>query len=414
MRLDKTAANIQKILTEAVITLCQTGVPFDAELTVEGLLGITADKNNIILVNIKEIIRHDMPKDYSKKATTEKRKAQVDGGVLTKRHKDGNGSAERRRTMPHSFVPEGYNSQEDSQDTPPSGSSLSLNGGSMMGMKIPLIPPELHNASANNNANNGQPPQQVRQKHLTDVREKHLELSRMLNAQKQALEQQQQQLQQQRPKSAASMSDDVIFSPEAGVTIQEAHTNKDGTQRPQSALNLAHEYISPRSVSVPQPSSSPFTSPIDLAGSMSSIHSDRSGGPSPLMMAADLSMGHAPSPRPFPSPLGASFPGSEGMPPYMVNHAAFQHVVSSSAGPTSQPIGVVLDTNVQPPAPLAVVAGTGVLTAVNSAMQQVNIPSLEFLDFINLFTFIIRIVDKLTLHIQFSFVGSDTLDYNIT
>ena len=47
---------IQRILTETIITLCNNGLDFSVELCVEGLLGITLDHHDILLVNIKEVV----------------------------------------------------------------------------------------------------------------------------------------------------------------------------------------------------------------------------------------------------------------------------------------------------------------------------------------------------------------------
>ena len=48
---------IQKLITDTIVTLCNSGLTFDTELSVEGLLGITLDHKDILLVNINEIIK---------------------------------------------------------------------------------------------------------------------------------------------------------------------------------------------------------------------------------------------------------------------------------------------------------------------------------------------------------------------
>ena len=48
---------MRSMLTEAVTLLCKTGLQFCSEFTVEGLLGITLDNDDIILVNINETIK---------------------------------------------------------------------------------------------------------------------------------------------------------------------------------------------------------------------------------------------------------------------------------------------------------------------------------------------------------------------
>lgn len=53
---------IKQILTATVVSLCNNGLSFDSELCVEGLLGITLDKKEVLLVNIKETINGTMKK----------------------------------------------------------------------------------------------------------------------------------------------------------------------------------------------------------------------------------------------------------------------------------------------------------------------------------------------------------------
>ena len=49
-------AEIKNLLTNAVPLLCKKGLSFSTEMSVEALIGITLDKNNVILVNIKETL----------------------------------------------------------------------------------------------------------------------------------------------------------------------------------------------------------------------------------------------------------------------------------------------------------------------------------------------------------------------
>ena len=48
---------IRQILSETVVSLINNGVTFNSELSVEGLLGVTVDKQEVFLVNIKEVIQ---------------------------------------------------------------------------------------------------------------------------------------------------------------------------------------------------------------------------------------------------------------------------------------------------------------------------------------------------------------------
>ena len=45
---------MKTLLVEAISTLCRNGLHYVDELTVEGLIGITLDKKDVFLVNVKE------------------------------------------------------------------------------------------------------------------------------------------------------------------------------------------------------------------------------------------------------------------------------------------------------------------------------------------------------------------------
>ena len=48
-------ARMKQILTASIVDLCHGGLSFSAEMRIEGLLGITLDRNNVLLVNINEV-----------------------------------------------------------------------------------------------------------------------------------------------------------------------------------------------------------------------------------------------------------------------------------------------------------------------------------------------------------------------
>ncbi|ESO11166.1 hypothetical protein HELRODRAFT_183479 [Helobdella robusta] len=52
---------VKTLLTETIILLCKNGLHFKDEFTVEGLIGITIDKNDVFLINIKETIGLNQP-----------------------------------------------------------------------------------------------------------------------------------------------------------------------------------------------------------------------------------------------------------------------------------------------------------------------------------------------------------------
>ena len=57
--LEERREQIRSLLTDAITVLCKNTMLYCSELSVEGLLGITTDKKDIFLVNIKEIITNN-------------------------------------------------------------------------------------------------------------------------------------------------------------------------------------------------------------------------------------------------------------------------------------------------------------------------------------------------------------------
>ena len=53
------------LLTEAITQLCKGGLHFETKFTVEALIGITLDDNDVFLVNINESIQNDFSLDTS-------------------------------------------------------------------------------------------------------------------------------------------------------------------------------------------------------------------------------------------------------------------------------------------------------------------------------------------------------------
>ena len=52
------AERVKNGLKEAITLLCKTGLNFQSELSIDGLLGITLDNNEVFLVSIKEVIKN--------------------------------------------------------------------------------------------------------------------------------------------------------------------------------------------------------------------------------------------------------------------------------------------------------------------------------------------------------------------
>jgi len=52
---------IKQILTATIVSLCNNGMNFSTEMTIEGLLGITIDHSDVLLVNIHETVGRQKP-----------------------------------------------------------------------------------------------------------------------------------------------------------------------------------------------------------------------------------------------------------------------------------------------------------------------------------------------------------------
>jgi len=49
---------IKQILTATIASLCNNSLSYSGELTIQGLLGITIDRKDILLININETLGH--------------------------------------------------------------------------------------------------------------------------------------------------------------------------------------------------------------------------------------------------------------------------------------------------------------------------------------------------------------------
>ena len=129
-------SQIQKSLRDLIVTSCQGGIPFESELSIEGLLGITVDGGTVVLVRVSEIFTHDAPKDLSLvKRSAEKRALDADVEHVTKRQRD----ASFRRGAHPLFG--GAASDEFSNpfdESPNSGTTAPTPS-----LKLPLIHPEI-------------------------------------------------------------------------------------------------------------------------------------------------------------------------------------------------------------------------------------------------------------------------------
>ena len=68
------------IISETIVALCNSGLDFSSELCVEGLLGITLDGRDILLVNINEVIKSGVSGAKISGAKTSSRNVDSDTG----------------------------------------------------------------------------------------------------------------------------------------------------------------------------------------------------------------------------------------------------------------------------------------------------------------------------------------------
>jgi len=59
--LNETEQHVHTSLRDAILLLCQTGLKFNTELSVDGLLAVTVDKQHVYLISIKETVHANKP-----------------------------------------------------------------------------------------------------------------------------------------------------------------------------------------------------------------------------------------------------------------------------------------------------------------------------------------------------------------
>ena len=55
--MDEARSKVRTALQEAILSLCNNALDYTMELSIEGLLGITVDKQDVFLVNVNEVVR---------------------------------------------------------------------------------------------------------------------------------------------------------------------------------------------------------------------------------------------------------------------------------------------------------------------------------------------------------------------
>ena len=61
---DRDREKVKQLLTDAVTLLCKSSLRFEEEVSVEGLIGITVDRKEIILVSIRETLQQTLQQTF--------------------------------------------------------------------------------------------------------------------------------------------------------------------------------------------------------------------------------------------------------------------------------------------------------------------------------------------------------------
>lgn len=78
MRLSLEHERLVRMIKESISLMCKSSLSYDIELNVEGLLGITLDKKDIFLVNIKESFQSNVPKENTEEVHTPPKRSRSD------------------------------------------------------------------------------------------------------------------------------------------------------------------------------------------------------------------------------------------------------------------------------------------------------------------------------------------------
>lgn len=92
MTLEEDKLKIRQVLSATIASLCNNGLDFNSELKIEGLIGITLDKDCVFLVNINEVLQ------------SRKKKAELQGKQPLGVNKPGDCQTKRKNateTTPH-------------------------------------------------------------------------------------------------------------------------------------------------------------------------------------------------------------------------------------------------------------------------------------------------------------------------
>ncbi|ESN91566.1 hypothetical protein HELRODRAFT_96284, partial [Helobdella robusta] len=63
MILSEEQRRVKALLTETIVLLCKNGLDFKSEFSIEALIGVTLDRNEVLLININESVKNDVDHD---------------------------------------------------------------------------------------------------------------------------------------------------------------------------------------------------------------------------------------------------------------------------------------------------------------------------------------------------------------
>jgi len=106
---------VRSLIADTVSLLCKNGLHYTKEFSIEGLLGITLDHDEVFLVNIKEIVKSEMCKDDS-----------VDSASASEDNGSAHPSARKRRRKRRKNTTEA--NQDADSDSDNDASSLHQDG----------------------------------------------------------------------------------------------------------------------------------------------------------------------------------------------------------------------------------------------------------------------------------------------
>ena len=128
MLLNEEQSKLRALVTEAITVLCRNGITYKHEVCVEGLLGITTDNQDVFLISLNEIIKHEQLNSVQSDVECRTVHAVAQGAHPTGRssahpggplaHPGRHRTSQRKRSHPSASVSKD-NTAHSTSDTPP-------------------------------------------------------------------------------------------------------------------------------------------------------------------------------------------------------------------------------------------------------------------------------------------------------